>query len=147
MIIRDAPVEKFNKGTAIFEQSSRSGHQSTSPSVHWPMYVYSDAPSDAYQALNSGQNTHRLHNAVVVATAGSDIGTHEPDGRLAMLFERRFGGGPHDGLAPVLLDSGASVDCVSPGLLQTLGISYPTPSATFRLADNPEAPILGRAQL
>ena len=140
-------LKKFNKGTAIFEQSSRSGHQSTSPSVHWPMYVYTDVPSDAYQAMGPGQNMHRLHNAVVVATANSDMDTHEPDGHLAVLFEGRFGGGPHDGLAPVLLDSGASANFVSPGLLQTLGISYPTSSATLRLADNSEAPTLGRAKL
>ena len=64
-----------------------------------------------------------------------------------MLFEGRFGGGPHDGLAPVLLDSGASANFVSDGLLHTLGVSYPTLAATLRLADKSEAPILGRPEL
>ncbi|KAA6428689.1 MAG: hypothetical protein FRX49_01564 [Trebouxia sp. A1-2] len=46
--------------------------------------------------------------------------------------------------APVLLDSGASSNFVSPRLLQQLAITYNSSSAKLRLANDSEAPILGK---
>ena len=43
-----------------------------------------------------------LLHAVSVATADSDIDTHEPDSGVAMLFEGSLGEGPNEGLAPGL---------------------------------------------
>ena len=88
-----------------------------------------------------GQNMHRLDG---VATADSDIDAHNPDGRLAMLFEGSFGGRSRGGVGSVLLDSGASANFVSYGSFQKMGISYLTQPANLRLADNSEAPTPGR---
>lgn len=71
-----------------------------------------------------------------------------PDGRLSMLFEGSFGGDDGGRLkAPILLDSGASTNFVSPRLLKQLSISFTTSSAKLKLADNSDAPILGKVRL
>ena len=49
--------------------------------------------------------------------------------------------------APILLDSGASSNFVSPRLLQQLAISFKPTSAKLRLANNSESPILGKVRL
>ena len=91
---------------------------------------------------------HRLHHATVLSAA--DDSELESDERLAMLFERSFGStlGGHGVLdAPILFDTGATSNFISPRLLQRLGISYSSSSATLRLADDSSAPILGRVRL
>ena len=60
-------LRRFTKGTALFEQSARSGSKAASPSLHWPVYVFTDVPTGADQALNRGQSMHRLHNARVLS--------------------------------------------------------------------------------
>ena len=144
-------LKRFTKGTALFEQSTRSGQLAASPSLSWPVYIFTDVPSGADQAFSSGQSMHRLHNAVVSSAAhDSDL---ESDERLAMLFEGAFQGGfggrgHGDGLnSPILFDSGASSNFVSPRLLQQLGISYSPSGATLRLADDSSAPSLGKVRL
>ena len=106
-------------------------------------------PSAADQALGRGQSMHRLHNATVLsAAADSDF---ESDERLAMLFEGSLGGSGLDGhgqlTAPILFDTGASSNFVSPRLLKQAAISYSSSSATLRLADDSSAPILGKVRL
>ena len=44
-------LKRFAKGAALFEQSTRSGSMATTPSLNWPVYVFSDVPSAADQAL------------------------------------------------------------------------------------------------
>ena len=56
-------LKRFGKGAAIFEQSARSD------SLAWPVYVFTDVPTGADQALSRGQSMHRLHNATVVSAA------------------------------------------------------------------------------
>ena len=107
-------------------------------------------PTGANQAFSSGQSMHRLHNATVLSAA-HDSGL-ESDERLAMLFEGSFTGGfggrAHDGLtSPILFDSGASSNFVSPRLLQQLSVTYTPSGATLRLADDSSAPILGKVRL
>ena len=58
-------LKRFTKGAALFEQSTRSGSMATTPNLNWPIYVFSDVPSAADQALGRGHSMHRLHNAVV----------------------------------------------------------------------------------
>lgn len=138
-------LKKFCKGAAIFEQSSRRGHVATSPGIDWPVYVYTDVPDEACKASSQGQPMHGLHKATVVAAArGAEFPV---DKRLAMLFEGCFGGSDGGVKAPVLLDSGASSNFVSPGLLQQLGVSYSPSSAKLKLADSSEAAILGEVWL
>ena len=91
---------------------------------------------------------HRLHYATVLsAAADSDF---ESDERLAMLFEGSLGGSRSDGhgglTAPILFDTGASSNFVSPRLLKQAAISSSS-SATLRLADDSSAPILGKVRL
>lgn len=47
-------LKRFTKGAAIFEQSTRSGSMATSPSLQWPVYVFTDVPTAAEQALGRG---------------------------------------------------------------------------------------------
>lgn len=96
------------------------------PLFNWPVYVFTDVPSAAYQALGRGQSMHRLHNATVLSAAhDSDLESNE---RLAMLFEGSLAGGfghrsDAAGLtAPILVDTGASSNFVSPRLLQQLAL-------------------------
>ena len=135
-------LKRFSKGAAIFEQSARSD------SLAWPVYVFTDVPTGADQALNRGQSMHRLHNATVVSAAhDSNLESNE---RLAMLFEGHFGrSGRNDGglTAHILFDSGASSNFVSPRLLQQLAVSYSPTTATLRLADDSSSPILGKVRL
>ena len=62
-------LKRFTKGAALFEQSTRSGQLAASPSLSWPVYIFTDVPSGADQAFSSGQSMHRLHNAVVSSVA------------------------------------------------------------------------------
>ena len=142
-------LKRFTKGAALFEQSTRSGSMTTSPSLNWPVFVFTDVPSAADQALGRGQSMHRLHNATVLsAAADADF---ESDERLAMLFEGSLGGSRSDGhgglTAPILFDTGASSNFVSPRLLKQAAIFYSSSSATLRLADDSSAPILGKVRL
>ncbi len=143
-------LKRFTKGAALFEQSTRSGRLAASPSLSWPVYVFTDVPTGADQALNRGQSMHRLRRATVLSAApDSDL---ESDVRLAMLFGGSFlrdGGGRHYGglTSPILFDSGASSNFVSPRLLQQLAVTYSPTSVTLRLADDSSAPILGRVRL
>ena len=149
-------LKRFTNGAALFEQSTRSGNFAASPSLNWPVYVFTDVPTGADQALSRGQSMHRLHRASVVPSVAASNGSSldlESDERLAMLFEGAFGGslrwgggGQHGGLtSSILLDTGASTNFVSPRLLQQLGISYSSSSsATLRLADDSSATILGK---
>ena len=106
-------LKRYTKGAALFEQPSRSGSMATSPSLNWPVYIFSDVPSAADQAadqaIGRGQSMHRLHKATVVSAASDpDL---ESDERLAMLFEGSLGGNRVDGgglIAPILFDTGAS---------------------------------------
>ena len=103
-------LNRYTKGAALFEHSTRSGHLAVAPSLSWPVYIFSDVPTGANQAFNCGQSMHRLHNATVLSAA-HDSGL-ESDERLAMLFEGSFTGGfggrAHDGLtSPILFDRGA----------------------------------------
>ena len=138
-------LKLLTKGAAIFDQCARSGHSSTSPGVHWPIYVYTDVPSAAHAAGDQGMPVHGLHSATVMSANACP----EPaDERPAMLFEGDFSG--QDGFrleAPVLLDSGASFNFVSPRLLRQLATTYKPTSAKFRLANNSESPILGKFRL
>ena len=133
-------LKRYSKGAALFEHSARS-------SLNWPVYVFTDVPSGADQALSHGQYMHRLHNATVLSAAHDSYS--ESNERLAMLFEGTFNGSrPYGGLtAPILLDTGASSNFVSPRLLQRLGITYSPTTATLRLADDSSSPILGRVRL
>ena len=143
-------LKRFTKGAALFEHSTRSGHLAASPSLSWPVYVFTDVPTGADRALNRGQSMHRLHNATVLSAAhDSDLESEE---RLAMLFEGSFHGGiggRGNGIltSPILFDSGASSNFVSPRLLHQLAISYSPSSVTLRLADDSSAPILGKVKL
>ena len=141
-----AVVKKFTKGAAIFEQSSRFGRSSTSPGFNWPVYIYSYAPTAVEKAFADDRPSHGLHGATVAAAV--DCPDLSPDGRLAMLLEGSFGGADGGRMtAPILLDSGASTDFVSPRLLKQLALSYPSSSAKLRLVDNSKAPILGKGKL
>ena len=123
----------------------------TSPSLHWPVYIFTNVPTASYEALGRGQSMHRLHNASVLSAArDSDL---ESDERLAMVFEASFcgdydgrGGDRGQPTSPIniLFDTGASSNFVNPGLLQKLGISFAPSSATLRLADDSSAPVLGK---
>ena len=138
-------LKRFTKGAAIFEQFARSGNAATSPGVQWPVYIYTDVPSAAHAACDQGQPVHGLNSASVTSAAACP---EPPDERLAMLFEGGFQG--QDGArieAPVLLDSGASSNFVSPRLLRQLALSYSSSSAKLRLANNSEVPILGKVRL
>ncbi|KAA6423521.1 MAG: hypothetical protein FRX49_06581 [Trebouxia sp. A1-2] len=84
--------------------------------------------------------------AAVISTAACPKPTPS-DERLAMLFEGDFQGDAARLEAPVLLDSGASSNFVSPRLLQRLAITYNSSSAKLRLANDSEAPILGKGML
>ena len=147
-------LKRFTKGAALFEHATRSGNLAAAPSLHWPAYVFTDVPTAADQALERGHSMHRLHNATVPSLAhDSDL---ESDERLAMLFEGTFpcptpgaisGGGDGGVTSPVLLDTGASANFVSPRLLRQLAVSYAASSATLRLADDSSAPILGKVRL
>ena len=65
-----------------------------------------------------------------------------------MLFEGGFSGQDRSRLeAPILLDSGASSNFVSPRLLRQLAITYKSTSAKLRLANDSESPILGKVRL
>ena len=88
-------LKRFAKGAALFEQSTRSGSMATTPSLNWPVYVFSDVPSAADQALGRGHSMHRLHNATVLSAASDS--SFESDERFAMLFEGSLGGGGLDG--------------------------------------------------
>ena len=100
-------------------------------------------PVVAGKAFPDGRLLHGLHGATVAAAA--DCRDLSPDGRLSMLFEWTFGGADGGRMtAPILLDSGASTNFVSPCLLKQLAVSYPY---KLRLADNSEAPILGKVRL
>ena len=141
-------LKRFAKGAALFEQSTRSGSMAAAPSLNWPVYVFSDVPSAADQALGRGHSMHRLHNATVLSAASDS--RFESDERLAMLFEGSLGGGGLDGrglTAPILFDTGASSNFVSPRFLKQSAISYSSSSATLRLADDSSAPILGKVRL
>ena len=138
--------KKFSKGAAIFEQPLCKGYAAIAPGVSWHVYIYIDVPDEGSTAFDSGQPVHKLHNATIVSVAQ---GVDTPvDKRLAMLFEGCFWGEHGPGLsAPVLLDSGASSNFVSPGFLQQLSISHSPSSAKLKLADSSEAPILGKVRL
>ena len=139
-------MKRITKGAAIFEQSSRSGRSSTSPGINWPVYVYSDATSAVGKAFDDGRPVHGLHGATVVSAV--HFSHLSPDGHLSMLFEGSFGGEDGGRLkAPILLDSGAITNFVSPSLLKQLAISFTSSSAKLKLADNSEAPILGKVRL
>ena len=143
-------LKRYTKGAALFEHSTRSGHLAAAPSLSWPVYIFSDVPTGANQAFSSGQSMHRLHNATVLSDA-HDSGL-ESDERLAMLFEGSFTGGfggrAHVGLtSPILFDSGASSNFVSPRLLQQLSVTYTSSGATLRLANDSSAPTLGKVRL
>ena len=67
-------LKRFSKGATLFEQSTRSGSMATSPSLHWPVYIFTDVPTASYEALGRGQSMHRLHNATVLsAVHDSDL--------------------------------------------------------------------------
>ena len=145
-------LKPFSKGAALSEQSTRFGSMATSPSLNWPVYIFTDAPTAACEALGRGQSMHRLHNATVLSAAhDSDLESKE---HLAMLFEGSFCGG-FDGRggdggqlnSPILFDTGASSSFVNPSLLQKLGISYAPSFATLSLADDSSSPILGKFRL
>ena len=75
-------LKHFTKGAAIFDQCARSGHSSTSPGVHWPVYVYTDVPSAAHAACDQGMPLHGLHSATVMS---ANACPEPPDERLAIL--------------------------------------------------------------
>ena len=139
-------LKRFTKGAAIFEQRARSGNAATSPGVQWPVYVYTDVPSAAHAACEQGHPAHSLQGAAVISAAACPKPTPSNE-RLAMLFEGNFQGEAARLEAPVLLDSGASSNFVSPRLLQRLAITYSSSSAKSRLANDSEAPILGKVRL
>ena len=102
-------------------------------------------PSAAHAACDQGMPLHGLHSATVMS---ANACLEPPDERLAMLFEGDFSG--QDGCrleAPILLDSGASSNFVSPRLLRQLAITYTSTSAKLRLANNSESPMLGKVRL
>ncbi|DBA79948.1 TPA: hypothetical protein ACH3X1_008153 [Trebouxia sp. C0004] len=142
-------LKRFTKGAALFEQSTRSGSMASSPSLNWPVYIFTDVQTAAYEALGRGQSMHRLHNATVLAAShDSDL---ESDERLAMLFEGSFlgdcigrggsTGGSNGGqlTAPILFDNLP--------ILSILDSLKDPSSATLRLADDSSAPILGKVRL
>ena len=112
-------LKRFTKGAALFEQSTRSGSMTTSPSLNWPVYVFIDVPSRyllLIRHLVAAKSMHRLHNATVLsAAADSDF---ESDERLAMLFEGSLGGSRSDGhgglTAPILFDTGGILKFCEP---------------------------------
>ncbi|KAA6418859.1 MAG: hypothetical protein FRX49_11215 [Trebouxia sp. A1-2] len=93
--------------------------RSTQP---WPVYVYTDVPSVAHAACEQGPPTHSLQGAAVISAAAYPKPTPSTE-RLAMLFEGDFQGDAAQLEAPVLLDSGASSNFVSPRLLRQLAIT------------------------
>ena len=91
---------------------------------------------------------HRLHNAILLFAASDS--SFESDERLAMLFAGSFGGDGLDGLgltAPILFDTGASSNFISPKVLKQAAISYSSSSATLCLTDDSSASILGKVRL
>ena len=78
------------------------------------------------------------------------VSSFESDERLAILFEGSLRGGGLDGrglTAPILFDTGAVSNFVSPRFLKQAAISYSSSSATLRLADDSSAPVLGKVRL
>lgn len=70
----------------------------------------------------------------------------EPVERPTVLFE----GGRRDAVcidAPILFDSAASTNFVSPRLLRKLAVCHSSATATLHLADDSSAPIFGRVKL
>ena len=147
-------IRHLTKGAALFEQPTRSGFLASSSSLSWPVYIFTDVPTGADQALSRGQSMHRLHHATLASSSSSPQDSDlESDERLAMLFEGsfvgHFAGRLRDGGvdAPILLDSGASANFVSPRLLKHLAVTCSPSSLTLRLADDSSAPILGKVRL
>ena len=138
--------KRFAKGAALFANYPLwlYGHYS----LIWPVYVFSDVPSNANQALGSGHSMHRLHNATVLSAASDS--SFASDERLAMLFEGSLGGGGFDGpglTASILFDTGAFSNVISTRFLKQAAISHSSSSATLCLADDSSAPILGKVRL
>ena len=69
-------MKRYCEGAPIFELSARS-------TTDWPVYVLTDLPSAADQALRGGQSMLRLCNATVLSVAHDS--ESEPDECLAML--------------------------------------------------------------
>jgi hypothetical protein len=75
--------KRYSKGVALFEHTSRTGSSAPSAGLAWPVYVLTDALSDAAPVLEKGDALHRLHNATVK--------NRYPLPRLDDLFDKLFG--------------------------------------------------------
>ena len=144
-------LKRYNKGSYLFDAPTKTGSRAGMPAVQWPVYVYTDVPADAAAAPDIAVEQtplHSLHNAVLCSVElQSDCADHvlSTDKHLTMLFEGLI---LHQRLpATILLDSGASTNFVHPKLVQQLRMHMQPASASLRLADNTEAPILGKVKL
>ncbi len=103
--------------------------------VHWPVYVFTDAPSPVKVApVVTGQKCHPLHNAAVHERFDS-LSPPVPlsDTPLTMLFSGQL----ERQEATVLLDSGASANFLASSVLSSCGLHLKKTDATLELADGP----------
>ena len=139
-------LKRFSKGTQLFTTPTKSGNRAAMPAAHWPVYVYTDVPVNIMDRAVEGTPLHALHNCTLHATnAVPDDQPLSTDKHLTMLFE---GGTTKQGLSfTILMDTGARANFISPQLLKRLQLQCQPADAKLRLADNIEAPILGKVQL
>ena len=62
-------LKRYNKGTALFQQMSRSGQPASLEAWSSMAYLYTEVPREAYAALEHDQPMHKLCHAVVSTTS------------------------------------------------------------------------------
>ena len=131
------------KGSVLFDAPTLSGQRRALICVHWPVNVFTDAvPPTHVPATVAGQKCQPLHNAVVlepcdVPTVPAKVSS-QPS---TMLFE----GSVNWQDSSVLLDSGASANCISQKTLEKSHQQLHYTEATLELADGQASKILGTA--
>ena len=139
-------LKRYSKGTQLFTTPTKCGNRAAMPGAHWPVYVYTDVPVDVMDQTVERTPLHALHNCTLHTTDA--VPGEQPlstDKHLTMLFE---GGTTKQGLSfIILMDTGASANFISPQLLRRLQVECQPADAKLRLADDTEAPILGKVQL
>ena len=139
-------LKRYSKGTQLFTTPTKCGNRAAMPGAHWPVYVYTDVPVDVMDQTVEKTPLHTLHNCTLHTTDA--VPGEQPlstDKHLTMLFE---GGTTKQGLSfIILMNTGASTNFISPQLLRRLQLECQPADAKLRLADDTEAPILGKVQL
>ena len=81
-------------GSELFTYTDQTGKLKSMPGVHWPVYVYTDAPTVETDLTVEKTPLHNLHNATVMhencnAMSAPDTTVVSTEHHLTMLFEGR----------------------------------------------------------